>query len=719
MSTSIKTYPGLGLPVRFLAQSDQALRYRNQPPTFPLGSHPNILGSTSILLPVREVAMMAIMDRLTDKPEWHRKVFDEAIVSKWKDEALAIPDEELMKVAAAPRSGWDKPRMRKTYKNGQVQLVEESPQKVVGIMSEQAFDYCVKELRSKASYYEKSGMVPTLDASATVVKSDILVKAELRDSLKKAFEKVQNDQKNEPDWHPNSGDMVQDLVHPSMFPLVYGRSNVLRDESVTVIDAIEKWAGKGEVIPKVEEPSQRNNASRWQTMVSLGNFNIPAEYWSTSYQWLPSNVSFLEDGGVKLTSYINNLHPKKYSDVYATIERLIEKAIPAWDQCLLEYAGSYQHRGPGRKGSRFSVPEDADDEIEKNWLPSIPGALAGATVDISEDGESEDDEDEEEDQDRKTLRIPVLREPDPFKEVEYDLSKVDKASQHSPETLSMSSQVHFPGTTIVDGLREKFKDSGLQVIVKMASIELTPEKPQFPAGGWHIEGLMNERICATALYYLDSENITDSSLSFRMQTSHHQTDLQDQVGQDSYRWLECNYGTRLSVTNGSCIQNYGSVNTCEGRLLAFPNVFQHRVSPFELVDKQKPGHRRFIALWLVDPHLRIISTANVPPQQEDWWVESVFGASANEQKAAAKKLPAEVVQLLRDKGMDLPSVDDDSKGVKLPNEVLEMVRKELNLGIFTMQEAKEHRLALMAERTTQQVNAEIEWLQATYSFCEH
>lgn len=35
-------------------------------------------------------------------------------------------------------------------------------------------------------------------------------------------------------------------------------------------------------------------------------------------------------------------------------------------------------------------------------------------------------------------------------------------------------------------LREKFKEHGLQVIVKMASIELTPEKPYFPAGSWHV-----------------------------------------------------------------------------------------------------------------------------------------------------------------------------------------------------------------------------------------
>lgn len=35
-------------------------------------------------------------------------------------------------------------------------------------------------------------------------------------------------------------------------------------------------------------------------------------------------------------------------------------------------------------------------------------------------------------------------------------------------------------------LAEEFKDAGLQVIVKMASIELTPDKPEFPTGGWHV-----------------------------------------------------------------------------------------------------------------------------------------------------------------------------------------------------------------------------------------
>jgi hypothetical protein len=38
-------------------------------------------------------------------------------------------------------------------------------------------------------------------------------------------------------------------------------------------------------------------------------------------------------------------------------------------------------------------------------------------------------------------------------------------------------------------LRDYFQDRGLQVIVKMATIELTPDKPEFQQGSWHVGAL--------------------------------------------------------------------------------------------------------------------------------------------------------------------------------------------------------------------------------------
>lgn len=84
---------------------------------------------------------------------------------------------------------------------------------------------------------------------------------------------------------------------------------------------------------------------------------------------------------------------------------------------------------------------------------------------------------------------------------------------------------------------------------------------------------MNEHIVATALYYVDSENVTPSSLSFRMMTLQSQEDLENQAGQDQYRPYEYIYGTRLSLNpDAHNVQTYGNVETRERRLLAFPNV---------------------------------------------------------------------------------------------------------------------------------------------------
>lgn len=146
---------------------------------------------------------------------------------------------------------------------------------------------------------------------------------------------------------------------------------------------------------------------------------------------------------------------------------------------------------------------------------------------------------------------------------------------------------------------------------------------------------------------------------------------------------------------------------------------QHRVSPFRLADPTKPGHRRFIALWLVDPHNRILSAANVTPQRQDWWLDSAFGGSTESRKAVAEKLPAELLQLLRAEDIILDTEAMKAKGTKLPPSVMEMIRSHFSLGTLSLEEARENRLVLMEERTSHQREAEEEWMGAEYSFCEH
>jgi hypothetical protein len=217
----------------------------------------------------------------------------------------------------------------------------------------------VKELRSKAKYFDQCGIIPTLDAGPSVAKSDTLVTSALQDSLRKAFDKLKADHAASPDWHPNSNSMVQDLVHPSMYPLVYDRSRGFKQEQVGVVDAIKHWAGKGDVIAKQEpEPEP---AEEWRRpSYGVGGSHAPPEYWSETYQWLPANVAFKDDGGVKFTSYINNLHPTKYPDIYRTIEELVEKSLPMWDQCLRLAVGYQEFEGAGRPDTRTGKPVDPE-----------------------------------------------------------------------------------------------------------------------------------------------------------------------------------------------------------------------------------------------------------------------------------------------------------------------------------------------------------------------
>ncbi len=78
-------------------------------------------------------------------------------------------------------------------------------------------------MRNKAKYFRETGITPTLDSSRyCVVKSDKLFSEDLRAELVIAFAILRADQAADVDWHPKSNDMVQDLVHPSMYPFIYG-----------------------------------------------------------------------------------------------------------------------------------------------------------------------------------------------------------------------------------------------------------------------------------------------------------------------------------------------------------------------------------------------------------------------------------------------------------------------------------------------------------------
>ena len=145
-----------------------------------------------------------------------------------------------------------------------------------------------------------------------------------------------------------------------------------------------------------------------------------------------------------------------------------------------------------------------------------------------------------------------------------------------------------------------------------------------------IKGLTNEHICASALYYYDSANITDSHLAFRENVNHEYLDASWTPGptyeQHCYEALLEIFGlygedsmsvspTTFYVTPISSLitfqmaamQIVGQVLTREDRLLVFPNVLQHCVQPFQLTDQANQAIARS---WLSS--LLILASAFLP-----------------------------------------------------------------------------------------------------------
>jgi len=79
MAAPPKKFPGFGLPVDY--GNDSPVRL----PTALDG------GWSSAGVTLREKRMMDFIDKITDKPGWDTKIFDDEIVKKWFSEAHELP----------------------------------------------------------------------------------------------------------------------------------------------------------------------------------------------------------------------------------------------------------------------------------------------------------------------------------------------------------------------------------------------------------------------------------------------------------------------------------------------------------------------------------------------------------------------------------------------------------------------------------------------------
>ena len=130
----------------------------------------------------------------------------------------------------------------------------------------------------------------------------------------------------------------------------------------------------------------------------------------------------------------------------------------------------------------------------------------------------------------------------------------------------------------------------------------------------------------------------------------------------------------MRIIYSTLLQDVGDVVSKTHRCVAFPNLYQHQVQPFHPEDPTRPGHRKILVFFLVDPTQRVPSATGVAPQQREWVAEAMHNADAN---SASRRLPVEIT-----------------------------IISEENDGTMTRREAEEYREKLMAERTVFTENTE-------------
>lgn len=575
-----------------------------------------------------------------------------------------------------------------------------------------------------------------------------------------------------------SAHMISAFVDPLMFPLVYGRTLVLQQGGTVALNNILASYSAAQTAP-------RQMPERPELQTLIGEEPAAVAPWSRRYQSLPCEVAFVNDGrdshnttDVKITSYINGLHPD-HAEMYRAIEQVLSCTIQPWNDCLVRgHRGLYDRYNLGQLGPvpariitygvewenelpewaiAFRVPSESckqfyheqqkklqelpegsrkrkreeqylqsqfthvigkedrklpprDSELwklAKEYLarpvrqPNPDGTTRAEPVAVPEDWDVGD----ERTWDllcEKARRLLCHKHPEPgtaFSYEEWKLGRhdsrpiVDKAVLEPSRRAFRPAPVTPPHVRYSVALQDRFRDEGLQVLVEISGIELTPETPAYApdaaaeaaayaaraaerfakamanntpvnldrkadADGWQRPGQLNEHIVAAAIFAFDVENVTELRLAFRQKVSLdytlHRFDECFKVPEnasvdydplidgpahlvgkdrdaDALAEIHGVPDLQLSRTTGSYpYQHIGSVAMRQGRLVAFPTVLEHRINPFRLVDGTKPGRCRWLTLYLVDPHYRVCSTRNVPPQQHDWWAEAVgrqFGAT--------------------------------------------------------------------------------------------
>lgn len=229
----------------------------------------------------RELAMLRVMNSITDRPGWETGVFNDEVAASWKAEVVGGAGEWLI--------------------------------------SAKAWDWCLRELRDKAAGFVRNGLVMVYDVGPGVSKSQPGVGRGLKTMVRDIVAGT-----DQSDWrlHGHDDGRVLNIVDPSLYPLAYGITKILPSgegevdlecvwdrigqgqQSVVAPHALEDIFRRSGIDPerapeilraplreRQEEPGRffPYNDERWSE-------DKPWRY-SNRFQWLPCDVKFSDPDG--------------------------------------------------------------------------------------------------------------------------------------------------------------------------------------------------------------------------------------------------------------------------------------------------------------------------------------------------------------------------------------------------------------------------------------
>lgn len=129
------------------------------------------------------------------------------------------------------------------------------------------------------------------------------------------------------DWHPGTGRQVLNLVHPSMYPVIFGITKAVPPaKAATSVGAWRSQIGRGAVVQAHDARGTGTDGEARETALS----HLSAQ----QHQWLPAEVAIAPSGQASFESYINNLLPEQNAELYTALEELLTAALPTLEATL-------------------------------------------------------------------------------------------------------------------------------------------------------------------------------------------------------------------------------------------------------------------------------------------------------------------------------------------------------------------------------------------------